>query len=148
MTPRICYTAGVWDLLHRGHLNFLWASRQLGDVFVVGVVMDAGVSAYKGIRPVENLQLRVRAIERLGFVDVIVPQRGTDPTENLERFRPDLMTHGSDWARLREGHATLERLGIAYVTIPYTPGISSTQLRAVHADRVQALLGQYLPVSA
>jgi len=130
MSPRVVYTAGVWDLLHRGHLNLLWASKQLGDVLVVGVVMDSGAYAYKGRQPVENVQLRMRRLERLGFLDVIVLQQGTDPTANLERFQPDVMTHGSDWDRLKEGHETLERLGIDYVTLPYTPGVSTTQLQA------------------
>lgn len=126
---KVIYTAGVWDMLHRGHLNFLWESKALGDVLVVGVVSDAGCAAYKGHRPLENAQMRRRAIEALGFVDVVVCQATTDPTPELERFRPDVMTHGDDWPRLREGHETLQRLGIEWKLIPYTPGISSTQLR-------------------
>jgi len=60
---------------------------------------------------------------------VAVLQDGTDPTAELERFRPDVFTHGDDWARLKQGHETIERLGIEYVSIPYTQGISTTQLR-------------------
>ena len=127
--PRVVYTGGVWDLLHVGHLRLLWASKALGDVLVVGVVSDAGCRAYKDVWPAEGMEIRMRAVARLGFVDVVVPQLGTDPTRNLERFRPDVMTHGSDWHRLREGHETLERLGVEWVTLPYTDGVTSTQLR-------------------
>jgi len=126
---RVIYTAGVWDLLHRGHLNILWESKQLGDVLVVGVVSDGGCLAYKGFTPVQNSQKRARMIEALGFVDVVELQPSTDPTPLLERYRPDVMTHGDDWERLREGAETLERLGIEWKLIPYTPGISSTVLR-------------------
>jgi len=126
---KVIYTAGVWDLLHRGHLNILWESKRLGDVLVVGVVSDAGCMAYKGFAPVQNSQLRIRNIRELGFVDVVELQATTDPTPLLERYRPDVMTHGDDWEELREGQDTINRLGIEWRLIPYTPGISSTALR-------------------
>jgi len=126
---KVIYTAGVWDLLHRGHLNILWESKRLGDVLVVGVVSDAGCMAYKGFAPVQNSQLRIRNIRELGFVDVVELQATTDPTPLLERYRPDVMTHGDDWEELREGQDTINRLGIEWRLIPYTPGISSTVLR-------------------
>jgi cytidyltransferase-like protein len=127
----IVYVPGVFDLLHAGHLNLLWRARQLGDVLIVGVVSDNGTAAYKGRTPVQNAQLRMQAIGRLGFVDVVELQRTTDPTPLLERFRPAKLVHGDDWSALREGNETLERLGIEFVTLPYTPGVSTTLLRGV-----------------
>jgi rfaE bifunctional protein nucleotidyltransferase chain/domain len=126
---RVIYTAGVWDLLHRGHLNMLWNSKALGDVLVVGVVSDSGCQAYKGRRPVQNVQARMEAVKRLGFVDVVEIQHTTDPSENLFRFRPDVMTHGDDWDELLEGNDTLAELGIEFRLLPYTPGVSTTLLR-------------------
>jgi D-beta-D-heptose 7-phosphate kinase / D-beta-D-heptose 1-phosphate adenosyltransferase len=128
--PTMVYTAGVWDILHRGHLNLLWQSKKLGDVLVVGVVGDVGVRAYKARRPEEALFYRLQRIQRIPWVDVAIEQASTDPTENLRRFLPDIFTHGSDWDRLKQGHETLEELGIEYVTIPYTKEISTTILRS------------------
>lgn len=122
-------TSGVFDLLHRGHLNLLWRSRQLGDVLIVGVVSDSGTFAYKQVFPVENVQQRINNLRRLGFVDVVVEQATTDPTPLLKRFLPDVYTHGSDWSRLKEGHETIDHLGIEWVLLPYTEGITSTILR-------------------
>ena len=127
---KIVYTAGVWDLLHRGHLNILWESRKLGDILVVGVVSDDGCEAYKGFRPAQYDRHRLQMIERLPWVDVAEFQLTTDPSPLLERYRPDIMTHGDDWAELREGQETIERLGIEWRLIPYTQGISSSQVRA------------------
>jgi rfaE bifunctional protein nucleotidyltransferase chain/domain len=127
--PRVIYTAGVFDLLHAGHISLLWRSKQLGDVLVVGVVSDAGTREYKGRLPLENVQVRMAAVRSLGFVDAVVLQPDTDPTPLLDRFRPHVMTHGDDWDRLRAGHGALERLGVEWVTLPYTPDISSTLLR-------------------
>jgi rfaE bifunctional protein nucleotidyltransferase chain/domain len=128
---RVIFTAGVFDLLHRGHLNMLWQSRQLGDVLVVGVVSDGGCAAYKGRLPVENVQRRMQAVEKLGFVDAVLFQATTDPSPILERIRPDIMTHGDDWLELKVGQDTIDRLGIEWRLIPYTPGISTTLLRQV-----------------
>lgn len=127
--PRIVMTSGVFDLLHRGHLALLWRSRFLGDVLVVGVVSDVGTAEYKQRLPVESEIVRMQNVARLGFVDVVVLQATTDPTPLLERFRPDVFTHGSDWERLIRGQETIERLGVEFVLLPYTPGISSTLLR-------------------
>lgn len=137
-TPRIVLASGVWSLLHRGHLNLLHRAKQLGDVLVVGVVSDAGVADYKGRPPLDNVQKRMRAVERLGFVDVVEYQQGTDPTPLVERFRPDIFVHGDDWAQLREGQATLDRLGVKFVTLPYTPEVSTTMLRAEAERRWEA----------
>lgn len=127
--PRIVFVPGVWDLLHAGHLNLLWRARQLGDVLVVSVVEDDGVFAYKHRMPAETCALRLAKISHLSFVDVAEVQKTTDPTPLLERFRPAVLAHGDDWERLREGHETLERLGIEFVRLPYTPEVSTTLLR-------------------
>lgn len=127
--PRIVFVPGCWDLLHAGHLNLLWRAKQLGDVLVVGVVSDAGAAAYKGRHPAQSEALRLDIVNRLGFVDVVDLQLTTDPTPLLERYLPSVLVHGDDWERLREGHETLERLGIEFVRLPYTRGVSTTLLR-------------------
>lgn len=130
----VVYTAGVWDMCHEGHLNLLRASRKLGDMLVVGVVSDAGVEAYKGRRPVQSLGTRVAVLESLKMVDQVLVQPGTDPTPVVTKLRPQIMTHGDDWDRLLQGQDTLEQLGISFVRLPYTKGISSTLLR----ERIRA----------
>jgi glycerol-3-phosphate cytidylyltransferase len=130
--PRVVFTAGVFDLLHRGHLNILWRSRQLAGpdgLLVVGVVSDEGAKAYKGRYPVMNEHGRIEAVLRLPFVHAVCRQPTTDPTPLLVRFRPDIMTHGDDWDRLKAGQESIERLGIEWVLLPYTPDISTTNLR-------------------
>ena len=129
--PVIVYVPGVWDLLHAGHINLLWRASMLGDVLIVGVVSDAGTHAYKARFPVENIEFRIRHLERLAWIHAVVPQATTDPTANLERFRPHVLVHGDDWASLREGQETLDRLGIEWISLPYTPDISTSKLRGV-----------------
>src|SRR5690606_5599488 len=70
---RVIYTAGVWDLLHTGHIRFLQASRALGDRLIVGVVSDDGAAAYKR-RPIISEHDRFAMINALSCVDIAVRQ--------------------------------------------------------------------------
>lgn len=130
---RVIYTAGVWDLLHDGHLRFLEASAALGDQLVVGVVTDDGAAAYKR-RPIMPEGARLALIRGLACVDAAMLQPGTDPTPILELLRPDVMTHGDDWSELLEGQETLERLAVEWVILPYGAGTGTTGL----IERIQA----------
>jgi rfaE bifunctional protein nucleotidyltransferase chain/domain len=133
MTQRIVMTSGVFDLLHRGHLNLLRASRALGDKLIVGVVSDDGAAAYKR-PPIQDERTRLEVIRSLVGVDCALLQSTTDPTPLVELVRPDVFTHGDDWERLLRGQETLERLGVAFVRLPYTPGISTSMIRErIHA---------------
>jgi rfaE bifunctional protein nucleotidyltransferase chain/domain len=135
---RVIYCPGVFDLLHQGHLNMLTGSKALGDRLIVGVVSDAGAAAYKRL-PVQDEGTRLAVIRALRVVDWAVIQPTTDPTPVLELLRPDVLTHGSDWDQLREGQETLARLGIEFAILPYTPGISSSDLVAALVDRGRAV---------
>lgn len=129
LSSTVVYTAGVFDTLHLGHLNLLRQSKKWGDYLVVGVVSDAGTEAYKGHRPLQDERTRLEVVRALDCVDLAVLQDGTDPSPIVTAIRPQVMTHGDDWERLKEGHETLEQLGVQFVRLPYTPGISSTLIR-------------------
>lgn len=127
---RIVYTAGVWDLLHLGHLRFLAASRALGDYLIVGVVSDDGAEAYKR-RPIQDQDTRLAILRSMRCVDEAVLQETTDPSPVLRRLaadgrRPAMMTHGDDWPRLLIGHETLAELGIEWRLLPYGGGSGTT----------------------
>lgn len=129
---RIIYTAGVFDLLHYGHRHIIRESRKLGDRLIVGVVADA---SYKGVTPEWPLERRLREVSALREVDLAVVQPSTDPTPVLSRLawlglEVEVMTHGNDWAALREGMDTLRGMEIEFQTIPVLGGISSTEIRA------------------
>jgi glycerol-3-phosphate cytidylyltransferase len=137
-TYRVGYVPGVFDLLHVGHLNLLRAARARCQTLVVGVVSDEGTAAYKR-RPVHDQQTRLAVIEELRIVDFADLQATTDPTPNLIRWRPDALFHGDDWDRLKEGHDTLRALGVAFVKLPYTKGISTSELVAEMMERGMAV---------
>lgn len=112
--PTVVLTSGIFDCLHRGHLNLLWMSKKLGDLLVVGIIMDG---SFKDVVISQALIDRFDAVRRLSFVDLTVFQRSKDPTDLLERFNPDIYTHGGEIPRSHR--SILERFEVEYVSFPY-----------------------------
>ena len=74
---RLVFTNGCFDILHRGHVQFLSQARALGDLLVVAVNSDASVTRLKGLgRPVNHLEDRVAILSALSCVDHVVVRRG------------------------------------------------------------------------
>jgi phosphoenolpyruvate mutase len=126
------YVAMSADILHPGHLNILNEAMKLGDV-TVGVLTDRAVASYKRI-PYMTYEQRSAVVSALKGVHRVIPQETLDYVPNLEAERPDYVVHGDDW---KEGVQrvtrqrvveVLEKWGGQVVDIPYTTGISSTQL--------------------
>lgn len=131
MTKQI-YVAMSADLVHPGHLNIIRRASDLGQV-TVGLLTDAAIASYKRL-PYMSFEQRKEVVESLKGVDRVVPQETLDYVPNLRLYKPDIVVHGDDW---REGvqrdirQAVIEALAEwegELVEIPYTKGISSTQL--------------------
>ena len=129
----IVYTSGVFDILHRGHLNVLIKARALGDRLVVGIQKDKAVFESKGCFPTLSTHERVEQMRALPFVDeVIIYHSGTDQTEALDSIKPDIMVQGDDWPLQTDRAKVIEYLNnhnIKLVLIPYTKEISDTEIK-------------------
>lgn len=129
------YTGGTFDLFHSGHSNFLKRCYELGDV-VVSLNTDEFISAYKGKPPVMSYQEREAVLLSCRWVEEVIPNYGgTDSKIAIEIVQPDLVVIGSDWAK-KDYYAQmgftqdwLDERGIGLVYIPYTQGISSTDIK-------------------
>lgn len=120
------------DLVHPGHLNILNRAAELGEV-TVGLLTDAAIASYKRL-PYMSFEQRKIVIENIRCVSKVVPQATLDYIPNLRLLKPDYVVHGDDW---REGvqRSTRQRVidalaewGGELIEVPYTKGISSTQL--------------------
>lgn len=129
---KIVYIGMSADLLHPGHLNIINAARRLGEV-TVGLLTDQAIASYKRLPFLSYEQRRV-VVENIKGVSRVIPQHTLDYAENLTTLKPDYVVHGDDW---QEGvqKKTRERVvevlrawGGTLVEVPYTKGISSTQL--------------------
>ncbi|EFI32827.1 phosphoenolpyruvate phosphomutase [Desulfonatronospira thiodismutans ASO3-1] len=121
------------DLVHPGHLNIIKKASELGEV-IIGLLTDEAIAGYKRL-PHMTFEQRREVVENIKGVSRVVPQYTLDYVPNLEKLRPDFVVHGDDW---REGVQKetrqrvidkLARWGGQLIEVPYTQGISSTQLR-------------------
>ena len=130
MKEKIVYTAVVADFWHPGHQNILNESRKLGKV-IVGLLTDEAVAEYKRV-PILNYEQRKSLIEDKEGIWKIVPQRTLDYTENLRKYKPNIVTNGDDWKvgvqkeTRQKVIDVLKEWGAHIVEFPYTKGISST----------------------
>lgn len=123
-------TSGCFDLLHTGHVGLLQAARRLGDRMVVLLNSDGSVRRLKGPeRPVTPVGERAQILRALGCVDEVVVFDEDNPTEALERLRPDIFVKGGDYAGADLPEArTLATWGGQVLTLPFVPDRSTTRL--------------------
>ena len=129
---KIVYTAMCADYLHVGHINIIEKSRQYGKL-IVGIMTDEAMASYKRV-PIVPYEKRAKAVSEIKGVWKVVPQKTLDYTENLRKYKPDLVTNADDW---REGVQKKTRQKVIdvikewngqLIEIPYTKGISSTKI--------------------
>jgi len=126
------------DLLHPGHTNIIKEAAKLGDV-TIGLLTDKAIASYKRL-PFMTYEQRKDVVENIKGVTRVIPQDALDYRDNLNLIKPDIVVHGDDW---KEGVQiktrqqvidTLKEWGGELVEIPYTKGISSTQLNNALAE--------------
>jgi cytidyltransferase-like protein len=125
------YTTGVFDILHRGHLNILTQAAALGEL-TVGIMTDQGVEGTKGARPILTLEEREAQIRSLPFVSQVIHYTDPDQRPNYAAVRPDIVVQGDDWLFSADRTTALNYLrenGVRLVLLPRTQGISTTEIR-------------------
>ena len=128
---RVVFTNGCFDLMHIGHVRYLQAARNLGDLLVVGVNSDGSVRALsKGPdRPIVPDVQRAEVLAALACVDFVVIFPEPDPRALIAALQPDILVKGGDWPLDRIiGRETVEARGGRVQTIPLVPGVSTTTL--------------------
>ena len=127
---RVVFTNGVFDLLHRGHVDSLQAARGRGDRLVVGVNTDASVARLKGpSRPLAPLDDRLAVLAALESVDLVCAFDEDTPEDLIRAVKPDVLVKGADYAPEQvAGGDFVRSYGGRVETIELTPGRSTTAL--------------------
>jgi rfaE bifunctional protein nucleotidyltransferase chain/domain len=126
----VVFTNGVFDLLHRGHVEYLEEARSLGDRLVVGVNSDVSVHRLKGPgRPVVHEEDRTRLVRALGCVDLAVLFDEDTPERLIREVRPQVLVKGGDWPVERiVGREFVESLGGRVRSVPLRQGHGTSRL--------------------
>ena len=124
----IVFTNGCFDVLHRGHIEFLKFTRAQGDITVLGLNSDSSVRTIKGPdRPINNQHDRAAVLEAMETIDYIVIFNEPDPLETIKKIKPDILVKGQDWAEKGVvGREFVEAHGGKVVLAPLVNGKSTT----------------------
>ena len=129
---KIGYTDGVYDLFHVGHLNMINTAKQTCEYLIVGVHGDEVVKEYKHRMPIINENDRRKIVASIKGVDKAVINRFRDKLKLWELYHFDVVFIGDDWKgtqRWNDFEKILNKIGVDVVYVPYTNGISTTEIR-------------------
>ena len=127
---RVVFTNGTFDILHRGHIEYLAAAKKLGDILMVGLNTDASIRRIKGEkRPINRNADRAAVLAALGSVDYVCFFGDDTPRRLIERIIPDVLVKGADWKPdAIVGHDIVKKHHGTVKTIRLTPGRSTTNV--------------------
>ncbi|MBR4673419.1 MAG: nitroreductase family protein [Victivallales bacterium] len=126
----LAVTNGVFDLLHRGHVQYLMEAASQADALLVAINSDAAVKQLKGPeRPIVCEQDRAFMLASLKCVSAVVIFDSTRATSVFQAIAPDVYVKGGDYTEEtldREEHAVLKAAGARFSFIPFIAGRSTT----------------------
>lgn len=127
---KIVFTNGCFDIIHKGHIIYLNAAKELGDYLVVGLNSDESVRRIKGnSRPINSEEDRALILENLKPVDAVVIFNEETPINLIEKINPDFLVKGGDWKENDiVGAEFVKTNGGKVVTIKYVDNYSTTSL--------------------
>lgn len=127
---QVVFTNGVFDILHVGHLRYLYASKALGDKLVVALNSDASVKILKGdSRPVNKLKDRMELLSGLAVVDLVISFEEETPLNIISSLIPDIITKGGDYTpETVVGADIVTEYGGSVRIINFEDGYSSTAI--------------------
>jgi glycerol-3-phosphate cytidylyltransferase len=135
MVDKRLYTGGTFDLFHYGHVNFLKKCKKIANQVVVSLNTDDFASKYKSL-PIMSYNERKTSLLSCPFVDRVVPNTfGFDSKPTILQVDPDIIAVGDDWARkdyysqMGFTQDWLDEKNIVLIYIPYTKGISTSEIR-------------------
>jgi len=94
----LVFTNGCFDIIHRGHVEYLNQAKSLGDYLIIGVNSDNSVKKLKGkSRPINKENDRAFVLDNLKAVDFVIIFNEDTPYEIIKKTLPDFLVKGGDW---------------------------------------------------
>ena len=128
---KIGYTTGVFDLFHKGHVNFLKAAKSFCDRLIIGVTTDELAKQEKKKIPIMNLEDRITVLSACKYVDLAIPHDNSDKLLVWNKLKFDVLIIGDDWydsESYKMFEEQLKKRGVKVIYIPYTKGVSASSI--------------------
>ncbi|MGC8802945.1 MAG: D-glycero-beta-D-manno-heptose 1-phosphate adenylyltransferase [Bacteroidales bacterium] len=131
LNKKIVFTNGCFDILHRGHIEYLHQAADMGDWLIIGLNTDASVRRLKGEgRPVQDEETRALILASLSCVTYVVLFDEDTPLNLIKLVQPDILVKGGDYANVETivGYEVVKQKGGEVIALPFVDGHSTTQL--------------------
>lgn len=127
---RIVFTNGCFDIIHRGHVEYLAQAANFGNILVIGLNTDNSVRRIKGeLRPVQDEIARATILASFQFVSAVILFDEDTPYELIKKVQPDVLIKGSDYSvEDIVGYDIVKAKGGEVVTIDFIEGYSTTSI--------------------
>lgn len=124
----IVFSNGCFDIIHRGHIEYLAKASDLGDKFIIGLNTDASIKRLKGpSRPINNQDARAIVLAALQFVDAVVLFDEDTPYNLIKAVQPDVLVKGNDYKPEDiVGYDIVTAKGGVVTTVELVEGYSTT----------------------
>ena len=119
----VVFTNGCFDILHKGHIEYLRKSKELGHYLIVAINSDKSVQRLKGKgRPVNKQEDRALVLKAIRYVDEVIVFDEDTPYQLIKQIKPDIITKGGDYTEDKVVGNDIAKV----VIIPYVDGYSTT----------------------
>jgi len=127
---KVVFTNGCFDIIHRGHIEYLRESKELGDVLVLGLNSDESVRRIKGVpRPYQDERGRAVILDAMEMVDLVVIFDEDTPLNLICELKPDILVKGGDYnSQLIVGANEVEGWGGSVKTISFLKGYGTSTI--------------------
>lgn len=129
---KIVFTNGCFDIIHRGHVDYLSKAKDLGDILIIGLNTDQSVRNIKGnTRPIQDENSRAIILASMQFVDAIVFFSEPTPYTLIKEIQPDILVKGADYKKEDiVGYDIVSQRGGKVETIEFIEGYSTSNIES------------------
>lgn len=142
------FTNGCFDIIHRGHIDYLAKASDLGKKLIVGINSDASVKRLgkSSTRPLQDEQTRAMIIASLHFVSAVIIFDEDTPLDLINFIKPDILVKGADYdanetnkesKKYIVGSDVVKNTGGKVQTLEFLEGFSTTKIEKKIIDSKQ-----------
>lgn len=130
ISEKVVFTNGCFDIMHIGHIRYLYEASRLGDILIVGLNSDVSVKKLKGeTRPINCELDRAEMMCALEFIDYVIIFEEDTPLELIKKIQPDVLVKGGDYSdQYVVGTKETEAWGGKLMLLPFVEGKSTTNI--------------------